>query len=453
MEYQDKFDALLNRVVLTEEYAISCFLSGLKDEIQIPVRMFQPRSLQRALSLAKLQELAVDSRNKLYKGGIKPMTGNLPTLPTSRAINNPNISQPARMLKNPSQQGLLGAGPMATKPARNISNTEFEERRAKGLCFWCEEKYAPGHQCKKKQLYKIELVEEEDPVETKSFEETAIESEVLIDAPQISLYALIGQSQPLDFRTMRLSGTAKNRRIHVLIDSGSSHNFLDSAIASKLGCHTEAVSPVKVTVADGNRLTSSAMCKGFKWKMQGVEFDTDLLLLPFKGCDMVLGIQWLIQLGPILWDFKQLRMEFHFRKRKVVLRGSPETSLKLIDRKELMKISQGNTSYSAVHLCSIHVSTQEMIQAEKVTAAETEWEGLDNLFVKRFQLLLKDYSDLFAEPQGLPPKRMQDHRIPLKDGANPVNVRPYRCSPAAKGATNCIYEQAFISKKSIAVSL
>nr|CAD1839913.1 unnamed protein product [Ananas comosus var. bracteatus] len=105
MEYQDKFDALLNRVVLTEEYAISCFLSGLKDEIQIPVRMFQPRSLQRALSLAKLQELAVDSRNKFYKGGIKPMTGNLPTLPTSRAINNPNISQPARMLKNPASNG------------------------------------------------------------------------------------------------------------------------------------------------------------------------------------------------------------------------------------------------------------------------------------------------------------------------------------------------------------
>nr|CAD1823577.1 unnamed protein product [Ananas comosus var. bracteatus] len=38
MEYQDMFDALLNRVVLTEEYAIRCFLSGLKKEIQIPVR-------------------------------------------------------------------------------------------------------------------------------------------------------------------------------------------------------------------------------------------------------------------------------------------------------------------------------------------------------------------------------------------------------------------------------
>lgn len=54
MEYQDKFDVLLNRVELPEEYAVSCFLRGQKDEIQISVRMFQPRTLQKALSLAKL---------------------------------------------------------------------------------------------------------------------------------------------------------------------------------------------------------------------------------------------------------------------------------------------------------------------------------------------------------------------------------------------------------------
>lgn len=40
--------------------------------------------------------------------------------------------------------------------------------------------------------------------------------------------------------------------------------------------------------------------------------------------------------------------------------------------------------------------------------------------------LLEEYSQLFAVPQGLPPKRSHDHAIILKEGASPVNVRPYR---------------------------
>lgn len=40
--------------------------------------------------------------------------------------------------------------------------------------------------------------------------------------------------------------------------------------------------------------------------------------------------------------------------------------------------------------------------------------------------LLTDFADVFQEPTSLPPERSHDHKIPLKDGANPVNIRPYR---------------------------
>ena len=41
--------------------------------------------------------------------------------------------------------------------------------------------------------------------------------------------------------------------------------------------------------------------------------------------------------------------------------------------------------------------------------------------------LLDDYADVFAEPQGLPPfRKHHDYKIQLIEGANPVNVRPYR---------------------------
>jgi hypothetical protein len=46
--------------------------------------------------------------------------------------------------------------------------------------------------------------------------------------------------------------------------------------------------------------------------------------------------------------------------------------------------------------------------------------------------LLQSFSELFQEPTDLPPRRACDHSIPLIPGAQPVNIRPYRFSPAMK---------------------
>ena len=42
------------------------------------------------------------------------------------------------------------------------------------------------------------------------------------------------------------------------------------------------------------------------------------------------------------------------------------------------------------------------------------------------QAVLREFEDVFKEPTKLPPHREQDHRIPLVEGAKPVNIRPYR---------------------------
>ena len=50
--YHDQFEFLLGRVDLTEEYAVSFYLNGLKKVIQQPVRMFMPKTLHQAYALA-----------------------------------------------------------------------------------------------------------------------------------------------------------------------------------------------------------------------------------------------------------------------------------------------------------------------------------------------------------------------------------------------------------------
>ena len=44
----------------------------------------------------------------------------------------------------------------------------------------------------------------------------------------------------------------------------------------------------------------------------------------------------------------------------------------------------------------------------------------------RLQEVLVKYSNIFAELKSLPPTRAFDHAIPLKPGAKPINLRPYR---------------------------
>ncbi|XP_041028991.1 uncharacterized protein LOC121268795 [Juglans microcarpa x Juglans regia] len=54
-EYKANFEALSNRLRrLSESYKLSCFLSGLKDEIRLTVRMFNPNSLMEAYGLARI---------------------------------------------------------------------------------------------------------------------------------------------------------------------------------------------------------------------------------------------------------------------------------------------------------------------------------------------------------------------------------------------------------------
>ena len=53
---------------------------------------------------------------------------------------------------------------------------------------------------------------------------------------------------------MRFTGYCGKKPLHILIDSGSTHKFLGLHIAQNMGCQTEAMDIVSVTIADGNKV-------------------------------------------------------------------------------------------------------------------------------------------------------------------------------------------------------
>ncbi|XP_075103126.1 uncharacterized protein LOC142177943 [Nicotiana tabacum] len=217
--------------------------------------------------------------------------------------------------------------------------------------------------------------------------------------------------------------SVKGKAVQVLIDTGSTHNFLDLNTAKKLGCVLTAISPFDVFVADGKKVQNNYICKKLVWKMQGVSFDSDMLVLPIGGCSMVLGIQWLIALGDIMWNFKKLRMEFSIMGHKVSLRGIQPPATKMVQQASMDKLLA-----KPAELCMISVGLFLESQQQGVEVSFFTLEGLPKKPSMSWdlQVILQRYNDLFEEPTQLPPSRSHDHKITLKEGVSPHQHQAYK---------------------------
>ena len=98
----------------------------------------------------------------------------------------------------------------------------------KGLCFNCDSKYSKGHKCGENKLFYIECDKEEQKEQEPP---QGDELEVII--PTISCHALVGINTP---QTLKIEGYIKNKKVTMLIDSGSTHNFIHYELTKDLNC-------------------------------------------------------------------------------------------------------------------------------------------------------------------------------------------------------------------------
>lgn len=103
---------------------------------------------------------------------------------------------------------------------------------------------------------------------------------------QISLHTLNSNTSET---TLRIKVAVGGMEILILIDTGSTHNFLNSKTVEYLHFVTQEDKPMQVCVADGYRMIYKERCKTFEWVAQGNKFSTNMRLIPLKGCDAVLG--------------------------------------------------------------------------------------------------------------------------------------------------------------------
>ena len=127
------------------------------------------------------------------------------------------------------------------------------------------------------------------------------------DQPKISLHAL---ARVTTSQTMQVRGFFKKIPLRLLIDYGSTHNFIDPRITEQADCFLHHFSRFEVIISNGGTLPCKEKCCNVRISIGDYKFHFDMFAFPLGRCDMVLGAQWLCTLGLILWDFAELWMQF-----------------------------------------------------------------------------------------------------------------------------------------------
>ena len=79
--------------------------------------------------------------------------------------------------------------------------------------------------------------------------------------PYILVHAISGLASKR-YQTMMVTVYVKTKPLHILIDSGSIHNFLNTGMAKELGCEVEEICPMKMDVTNGSSLALWQFVRG-----------------------------------------------------------------------------------------------------------------------------------------------------------------------------------------------
>lgn len=98
-----------------------------------------------------------------------------------------------------------------------------------GLCFQCGDRFTLRLKCKNKKLYSLCIIENKKDNKDVKNEVEKNNSETI--TPFISLNVL---EKTVGFHTLRVNGRRDKHLVFILIDSGSTHDFLSTESAKTI---------------------------------------------------------------------------------------------------------------------------------------------------------------------------------------------------------------------------
>jgi hypothetical protein len=126
---------------------------------------------------------------------------------------------------------------------------------------------------------------------------------------------------------MQLRVSIGNHELTALLDSGSTHNFVSTAAAHRIGLYFHDSQGAHVVVANGDSVTCRGQARDVAIRIDEEHFSVDCYAIPLDCYDVVLGVKYLRTLGPILWDFDDLCMAFWHHGKRVLWKGIGSTRI------------------------------------------------------------------------------------------------------------------------------
>lgn len=115
-------------------------------------------------------------------------------------------------------------------------------------------------------------------------------------------------------KTMKVLGSMNREEVVLLLDSGTTYNFISKKLVSELKI---PVKPVKfaVVLRDSRKVSSLGKCQGVVVHIQGIEIIQNFLLFQLGGVDLILGVDWLGRLGEVKINWGSL-LNYHGEEKR-----------------------------------------------------------------------------------------------------------------------------------------
>jgi len=223
-------------------------------------------------------------------------------------------------------------------------------------------------------------------------------------------------------QTFRLLGCLCHHQVAILVDRGSTHNFIQSRVAKFLALPSTRTSALRVMVGNSHTLDCDTMSFQVPLLIQAHEFTLDLYHLPLCGAYIVLDVQWLKILGPITTNYQTLTMTFVHMGQNITLSTDAPSTPSTASAHQIKRLAQTHSISALFHITTTPLPSSPPSFSSSPSSSLTENTSIPALITT----VLTPYPHIFAEPTQLPPPRNIQHHIHLLPQTTLVNVRPYR---------------------------
>jgi len=223
--------------------------------------------------------------------------------------------------------------------------------------FTCDEKYSPTHRCVNKHYFLLQCEDEIPPeldpnVQSQQIVQNQFEE---FDHTPHLLYNAMKSTTVRD--TIRFTGFIQGHKIQILIDGGSSDNFIQPRVAKFLHLPIYQTPQLKVLVGNGEQLECQGKVQNIPVQIQGHSLYILAYVLPIAAAELVLESQWLATLDTHLVNYKECFLTFYINGELITLHGETSNLPSLAQFHQLTRLQARD---SIAKLYGIQIQTPEV---------------------------------------------------------------------------------------------